>query len=117
MQFGFSGWAAPVDSDAVNVMKAGSAVPLKWRLVDYSGTPVTDLASVGVSSVKHACDGDATEDTVEELTSGGSGLQNLGDGNYQLNWKSDKAYAGSCRTLRLDLGEGVPRTAEFRFTR
>ena len=36
--------------------------------------------------------------------------------SYQLNWKTPKTYAGSCRTLRMDLGDGVQHTAEFRFT-
>jgi len=60
---------------------------------------------------------------VEEYATGVSGLQNLGDGAYQLNWATSKAFAGTCRRLRLDLGEqnpdGTPfyRTADFRFTK
>jgi hypothetical protein len=47
-----------------------------------------------------------------------SGLQNLGDGYYQLNWKTPASYAKSCRTLQLDLGEGSGvRTASFAFTK
>ncbi|HYJ68973.1 MAG TPA: PxKF domain-containing protein [Nocardioidaceae bacterium] len=115
VHYGFSGFQAPVDTGAVNVAKAGTAVPLKWRLTDHAGAPIVDLTSVRVTSTGHACDGGAAEDAIEEVAPGASGLQNLGDGNYQLNWKSPKTYAGTCRTLQLDLGEGLLHTAEFRF--
>ena len=115
VSYGFSGFQAPVDQDVVNVTRAGSVVPFKWRLIDYDGAPVTDLAAVTVRSTRHACGGAAEEDPLEEVAAGASGLQNLGDGYYQLNWKSAKTYANSCRTFELDLGEGVARTAEFRF--
>jgi N-acylglucosamine 2-epimerase len=115
VRYGFTGFEAPVDNGVVNVAKAGSATPLKWRLTDHAGNPVLDLASVRITSAGHTCDGAAVEDAIEEVASGASGLQNLGDGNYQINWKSPKTYAGTCRTLQLDLGEGQLRTAEFRF--
>ena len=62
-------------------------------------------------------------DAVEEYAPGASGLQNLGGGAYQINWATPKSFAGTCRRLRLDLGEKNPdgtrfyRTADFRFTR
>ena len=115
VHYGFTGFQAPVDNGVVNVAKAGTAIPLKWRLTDHAGNPVLDLASVRITSAGHTCDGGATEDAIEEVAAGASGLQNLGDGDYQLNWKSPKTYAGTCRTLQLDLGEGLLRTAELRF--
>jgi hypothetical protein len=54
---------------------------------------------------------------VEETTAGGSGLQNLGRGVYQLNWKSPSSYAASCKLLKLDIGDGVEHVANFSFTR
>lgn len=91
----------------MNVVKAGRAIPLTWRLTDASGTPVTTLTTAAISVQSLSCDSGISEDQVEETTSGGSGLQNLGDGYYQLNWKSPASYAGSSKTLRLDLGEGI----------
>ena len=44
-----------------------------------------------------------------------SALKNLGDGNYQLNWKTPKTYANSCRTIALDIGDGVQHKALFKF--
>ena len=65
------GFEPPVDNDAVNVAKAGRAIPLKWRLYDLGGNPVTDLApaAVHLTSVSVACAA-LTEgtDAVEEVT-------------------------------------------------
>jgi hypothetical protein len=72
---------------------------------------------VSVTVVGSACDLGETSDQLEEYATGESGLQNLGDGNYQFNWKTPKSYAGSCKTLKLDVDDGVEHTAEFRFTK
>jgi len=56
-------------------------------------------------------------DQLGESATGASGLQNLGGGYYQLNWQAPKSYAGSCKTLQLNLSEGSPRTALFQFTK
>jgi hypothetical protein len=118
--YGFSGFQSPVDGGvrAVNVVKAGKVVPLKWLLVDAAGIPVTTVGSAQVSSVSHTCGDPAggLQAPVEETPVGGSGLQNFGDGSYQYNWKTPTSYAGSCRTVRLDLGDDLLRAVEFRFT-
>jgi len=116
--FQFTGFTAPVDNpDVLNVAKAGQTVPLKWRLTDAAGNPVTELAEVGVSVVALACEQGETPDPIEEYAEGDSGLQNLGDGYYQWNWKTPRGYSGLCKTLELDLGEGAgyEHLALFRF--
>jgi hypothetical protein len=82
-----------------------------------SGAPVTSLATAKLTVQSLACPGLATPDQVEEYTTGSTGLINLGDGNYQLNWQTPPAYANSCKTLRLDIGDGVLHSALFRFTK
>jgi hypothetical protein len=104
-----------VDNNLLNIAAAGQAVPLKWRLTDTAGNPVTTLTTVSVTVVSVACTAGQTRDEVEEYATGASGLQNLGSGEYQFNWKTPKAYAKSCKTMRLDLGEGALRTANFQF--
>ena len=89
---------------------------LKFRLTDANGAPVLDLTSVNVTVASLACGSGVIEDTLEEYAAGQSGLQNLGGGYYQYNWKTAKTYASSCRTMRMSLGEGsVVHTAEFEF--
>ena len=104
--YGFQGFFSPVDNTMLNVAKAGQAVPLKFRLVDANGTPITNLSSATVKASSLSCSLGETTDLVEEYASGSSGLQNLGDGYYQFNWKTPKSYAKSCKTVSLDLGDG-----------
>lgn len=110
----FTGFARPVDpAPTVNTVQAGRTVPLTWRLTDPDGVPVTDLTSVQVRFATRACDSSAPLDEIEQTASGASGLQNLGDGYYQFNWKTPRT-PGTCGELRLDVGQGVVRTALFR---
>jgi hypothetical protein len=117
VHYDFGGFLDPLDGDAVNVVRAGRVVPLVWRLLDANGLPVIDLASVSVSVMTRQCGpDDPAESLPDESVAGKSGLQNLGNGDYQYNWKTPKRYAGSCATLHLDLGEGATRTVDFHFT-
>lgn len=116
--YAFAGFSQPVDNPLVlNLAKAGQTVPLKWRLLDANGVPVTNLTSVTVTAESLACVLGTTPDQLEEYAAGGSGLQNLGDGYYQFNWKTPKSYANFCKTLMLDLGEGIVHQALFQFTK
>ncbi len=114
---GFDSFSAPINSDALNVAKAGQTIPLKWRLTDASGNPVTNLASATVTVQSLSCSLAASNSRVKEYASGSSGLQNLGNGYYQYNWKTPKSYVNSCKTMHLDLGEGITHTALFKFTK
>lgn len=116
VRYAFSGFSSPVDNpQVVNVVKAGRAIPLKWRLLDDGGQPYISLTRASISASAMSCSSGATQDTVEETATGSSGLQNLGDGYYQINWSSPKGYASSCRKLLLDLGDGLKREALFQF--
>jgi hypothetical protein len=113
----FVGFTSPVDNPPVlNKAKAGQTIPLKWRVLDASGNPVTNLTSVTVRVSSTACTTGLPLDAIEEYAAGASGLQNLGNGYYQYNWKTPKSYAG-CRTIHLDLGEdgGITHDAQFQF--
>ena len=112
---GFTGFEAPLNMDAVNVAKAGQTVPLKFHVVDANG-PVTNLTGVTVSGRSQSCAG-GTQDPIETYAAAGaSGLQNLGYGYYQFSWKTQKAWSGTCRSVGVDIGDGLNHTADFRFT-
>jgi hypothetical protein len=122
--FAFTGFDRPVDNGGVlNVVKAGQAIPLKFRVSDANGVGVTTVTSLSVTVVSLACTAGVTSDEIEEYAAGSSGLQNLGDGYYQYNWKTPTSYANSCKTMRLNLFEGggnsdvtaVFHTALFQF--
>jgi hypothetical protein len=99
-----------------NAAKAGQIIPIKWRVTDASGGPIADpnhFVSVTSTATAGTCGGSA--DAIEQYA-GSSGLQYLGDGSWQFNWATPKSYAGQCRTIRLNLSDGVlTRTAAFLF--
>jgi len=111
----FVGFAQPVDNGALNKAKAGRTIPLKWRVVDSLGAPVTTITGVQVTT--KACTVGSSTDAVEEYTAGTSGLQNLGDGYYQWNWATPSSYAKSCKTTTVTLAGGVSQSADFQFTK
>jgi hypothetical protein len=112
----FDGFFAPVDNlPVINVANAGQTIPLKWRVSDANGVSVTTLVSVNVTVVSLSCGAGSTLDAVEEYAAGGSGLLNHGNGSYQFNWKTPKSYATSCKTVRVDLGDGLYHTANVQF--
>jgi hypothetical protein len=119
VHYGFVGFTSPVDNpNVVNKAKAGQAIPLKWRLVDANNTPVTNLTSVNVTVKDSNCSLGTSGDAVEQYATGSSGLQNLGEGYYQFNWKTPTGYAKSCKSMTLQLGDGnTSHTALFEFTK
>ena len=117
-RYKFEGFFSPIENnETVNNAKAGQTIPVKWRLTDMSGLPVSDPASfISITSKSVYCtsfEGSATDD-IEEYA-GSSGLQYLGDGYWQFNWKTSKAYAGQCRIMKLTLNDNSVWTASFHF--
>jgi hypothetical protein len=109
----FTGFRAPISNTSVNTVKAGTPVAVKWNLTLTNGTPVSDPTSFTSLTTEAGCPG-SPPDTVESSV-GGSGLQYLGGGNWQFNWKTPKAYVGQCRTMSLTLADGSTHTAAFQF--
>ena len=115
--YAFNGFASPVDNDLLNVAKAGQAVPLKFSVSGANG-PVTNLTTYTLTSNGQGCDSSDPTDEIEVYAAGASGLQNLGGGNYQINWKTDKAFAGQCRQINLTLGsDNTVHSADFKFSK
>ena len=63
-----------------------------------------------------ACDAAAGDDPVETtLTAGNSGLSyDAATDQYVYVWKTDKAWAGTCRQLRVKLADGTVHAANFK---
>lgn len=116
--FSFSGFIQPIDNiPVVNNARAGSTIPVKWRITDLDGTPISDPESFNnLTSLNIACEtltGDSTDEV--ETYAGGSGLQYFGNGNWQFNWKTPKSYLNQCRKMVLTLADGRTYAAHFRF--
>lgn len=115
----FEGFFSPIDNDLLNSAKAGQAIPAKWRLTDANGVPIASAASfAGLYSSQNLCDGNLPTDAVEEEAAGSSGLQYIGDGYWQFNWKTPKDYAGTCRAMYVVFdSEQTSPVVKFQFKR
>jgi hypothetical protein len=94
---------------------------VKWKILDSSGNPVSDPASfTSLTSIDVPCGTlVGAVDAVETYATatGSAGLQYLGAGSWQYNWKTLTAYVGTCRQLKLTLADGITHIANFKFTR
>jgi hypothetical protein len=116
--FTFTGFFAPIDNlPAMNVVKAGSAIPVKFSLDGDQGLEI--MAAGSPSSALITCDALAPQAPVEETTTAGNSALSydaVAD-QYVYTWKTDKAWAGTCRQLTVTLTDGSQHTANFRFAR
>jgi len=110
VKYKFSGFYHPVDmGNWVNLAKVGKNVPIKWRLTDAWGHPVSDPASfVGLVSSNVACStfNGKPKDSIE-FYSPVSGLQYLGNGHWQFNWQIPNGYLNTCKTMYINLNDGT----------
>jgi hypothetical protein len=115
----FYGFFSPVDNPPnLNKANSGQTIPVKWRITDAHGVPISDSMSFkSLKSYIVNCDtySGLPTDAIEEYSTGSSGLQYMGNGNWQFNWKTPKTYAGQCRTMVLTLGDESTHTANFKF--
>jgi hypothetical protein len=112
----FGGFYPPVEpAPALNDAKAGGAVTIKFSLCGDQGLDV--IASGYPASQPVDCEsltpgGPAAATT----TAGSSGLSNdPTNDQYTCVWKTDKAWAGTCRVLTLQLDDATEHLAAFRF--
>jgi hypothetical protein len=117
----FAGFFQPVDNPGptgvVNTLKSGSAVPLKFSLGGGFGLNV--LAEGSPTSSAYQCGSGAAEDAVEETVtaSTSSFTYDATAGQYVYVWKTERAWAGTCRKLTVILRDGTSKQALFKLTR
>jgi len=114
--YSFSGFFRPVDNaPTLNLAKAGSAIPVKFSL---SGNQGLSIFATGYPKSKEiGCDTSALLDAIEEtVTAGSSSLSYdpIAD-QYVYVWKTDKAWAGTCRQLMVRLDDLTDHVANFKF--
>lgn len=109
-----SGFFAPVDNlPTINIVKAGSAVPIKFSLGGNRGLNV--FAAGSPSSSATACGSGPSDDLESTVSAAGSTLTyaNASD-RYQYVWKTNNAWKG-CRELVLHFRDGSVMRARFMF--
>jgi hypothetical protein len=115
LTFSFAGFFAPLTNGAVlNLVKAGSAVPVKFSLGGDRGLGVFAVGSP--SSQRISCDTQASLDVVEETVSPGASTLSydaLAD-RYRYIWNTDTAWSGTCRQLAVRTVDGGTHRASFK---
>jgi probable HAF family extracellular repeat protein len=116
--FAFSGFFAPLNNlPTQNLMKAGAAAPVKFNLggdkgLDIFAPGAPTSRAVSCSTLAPTQEGQVT------VTAGHSTLNyDPANGQYTYVWKTDKAWAGTCREFSIKLSDDTEHKALFRFTK
>lgn len=113
--YNFTGFFSPVENLPVfNVVNAGKAIPVKFRL---SGNKGLDIFAAGYPQVVVInCDGSNESEVDETLNAGQSSLSyDSATDTYNYVWKTQNSWANSCRQLIVKLNDGTEHRANFRF--
>ncbi|MEN9933493.1 MAG: hypothetical protein RLZZ387_72 [Chloroflexota bacterium] len=116
--YSFDGFFQPIDNvPAINAARAGSAIPVKFSLGADRGLAVL-VPGFPISNGVPCALGAAVDGIEETVTAGGSSLAyDPATGQYTYVWKTDRAWAGTCRDLVVVFKDGTVRRASFTFTR
>jgi serine protease len=114
--YDFGGYYPPVAPvPAINPAAAGSAIPLKFSL---AGNQRLDILAAGYPTAQQVeCETlKSVGDPSATKPAGKSGLSyDPVTGWYNYVWKTDKAWAGTCRVLAIRLIDGTQHLAYFKF--
>ncbi len=116
LHYNFTGFFQPIDNAPVlNSAKGGSSIPVKFSLGGNQGLDIF-LSGYPISR-QIACDSSAPLDDIEQtVTAGGSNLSyDATSDQYSYVWKTNKAWAGTCRQFVVILKDGSIHTANFKF--
>ena len=114
--YNFEGFFSPVTNiPAFNIVNAGRSIPVKFSLGGNRGLNIFD-AGYPVSG-EISCDDSAQPvEITETVNSGGSTLAyDASTDRYTYVWKTNSAWAGTCRRLILRFNDGTEQTALFKF--
>jgi hypothetical protein len=113
--YDFSGFFAPVDNaPVVNLAKAGSAIPVKFSLSGNRGLSIL-AAGYPISRQISCLTSDPLDSIEETVTAGFSSLSyDPATDRYVYVWKTNKAWAGTCRQLIVQLIDGTSHVAYFK---
>jgi hypothetical protein len=114
--YSFTGFFSPVENNVTNVAKAGSAIPVKFRL---GGNMGLNIFAAGYPASIPSFDNSApvAGGVIDAVAADASGLQyDPIEDVYTYVWKTDKSWVGTQRQLQFRLIDGAPlRWVAFRF--
>jgi Domain of unknown function DUF11/HYR domain len=112
----FTGFFPPVNNlPTLNVVNAGRAIPVKFSLNGNKGLNI--FVTGYPASGEITCDANATPvEVTETVTAGQSSLSyDPASDQYTYVWATNRAWAGTCRQLVIQLKDGCIHRASFRF--
>jgi hypothetical protein len=111
--YDFDGLYPPIDPSDLNVVKAGSTVPVKFSLGgDYGLDVLFEPPQV------FDCGNWPLGASADAETPGRSMLSyDPTADQYNFTWKTSRSWTGSCKTLEVTLADGTYVTASFDFVR
>lgn len=112
----FTGFFQPIANlPTVNSVNAGRSIPIKFSLSGNKGLAIFAAGSPA-SGVIPCNSTDPVVDVVATDTAGSSTLTyDAASDTYQYVWKTDAAWAGTCRQLVIQLNDGTSYRANFKF--
>ncbi|MBI1733537.1 MAG: PxKF domain-containing protein, partial [Candidatus Rokubacteria bacterium] len=121
-RYEFSGFFRPVtDAPALNVVKAGRVVPVKFSLGGDQGLSIFPTDGSGQAmypaSVPISCTTLAPDPAASPVTTSQRLAYDEAADQYVYAWKTLKAWAGTCRQLTIELNDGTAHTANFNFSK
>jgi hypothetical protein len=114
--YSFKGFFRPVDNPpTINTGQADKAIPVMFSLGGDKGLQI--FSSGSPSSQRVNCETQAPSDAIETTVNAGSSSlsDNASTGTYTYLWKTDKAWARSCRQLSVNLNDLTEHAALFKF--
>lgn len=118
----FTGFFSPVEVSnqperVYNMAKAGSAVPIKFSLAGNQGMDI--LGTSAPASKRASCSSSTSAEPLEDIDMPGKSQMtyDAASDRYHFNWKTDKAWAGTCRIFVLTLKDGTEHVAYFNFAK
>jgi hypothetical protein len=117
--FTFAGFYQPVDMTAVNTVKNGSTVPVKWELFGAGGAEFTSTATVvpgwpKTQKIDCTSVGTLLEDAIETTATGGTSLRyDTTGGQFIYNWQTPK-QPNTCWRLDVKFTDGTTKSAVFK---
>jgi sugar lactone lactonase YvrE len=116
VQYDFAGFFPPVANlPALNIVQAGRGIPVKFSLSGNKGLGI--FAAGSPSSGPIPCNSSDPATLLEEtVNAGGSSLSyDAAADQYIYVWKTQTAWAGTCRQLVVQLNDGSIHRANFKF--
>jgi uncharacterized repeat protein (TIGR01451 family) len=114
--YNFTGFFSPVANlPTVNQVNAGRAIPMKFSLSGNKSLGIFPTGSPDSQQIN--CDSGAPLSDLQDTSTAGSSSLSYDAGSDQYNyvWKTEGAWAGTCRQFVLQLNDGSIHYAKFKF--